>query len=328
MMRAVEFTEPGAPEVLTVVDAEAPQPEVNEVVIEVAGAGMNYADLLQRRGVYGLKPGAIQRLGLECSGRVAAVGAGVTAFSVGDEVCALLAGGAYAEFVAVDASLVMPVPAGVGLLEAGALPEMVATVWSNVLDIGSLRPGENFLVHGGGGGIGSGAIRIAKALGARVFTTCGSEEKAAFCRSLGADVVINYRESDFVEVVRRETDGAGADVVLDNMGALYLPRNIEATAMDGRIVTIGVQGGKAAEIDLGAMMEKRMSLHVTSLRDRPLIERARILEGVRRDIWPMIADGLLRPMVDRVFPIAQIVEAHAYAESGAQQGKVLISMHD
>ncbi|WGW13941.1 NAD(P)H-quinone oxidoreductase [Saxibacter everestensis] len=325
-MQAVEFQEPGAPEVLTLIEATDPRPAANEVIIEVAGAGMNFADLLQRRGVYGLKPGAIQRLGLECSGRIVEVGENITAFSAGDTVCALLAGGAYAERVTVDASLVLPAPEGASLLEAGALPEMAATVWSNMVDIGRLRRGDSFLVHGGGGGIGTGAIQIAKALGARVFTTCGSEEKAEFCRSLGADVVINYRESDFVDVVMRETDGAGVDLVLDNMGALYLPRNIEATAVDGRIVMIGVQGGKLAEVDLGAMMEKRMSLHVTSLRDRPLEERARILQGVERDIWPMVADGRVRPIVDRVFPLEDVVGAHEHAESGVQKGKILLSM--
>lgn len=327
-MRAVDLRGHGAPDVLTVSDTVDPTAGAGEVIIEVVAAGLNYADLLQRRGVYGLKPGAIQRLGLECSGRIVGLGAGVERFTVGDEVCALLAGGAYAERVAVDARLVLPAPAGTPLLDAGALPEMVATVWSNLLDIGALRAGETVLVHGGGGGIGSGAIQIAKAVGARVLTTCGSAEKADFCRTLGADVVINYREEDFVAAVARETGGTGVDLVLDNMGALYLGRNVQATAMDGRIVIIGVQGGKTAEIDLGRMMEQRMSLHVTSLRDRPIAERARILAGVERDLWPLLRAGKLHPVVDRVFPLADVRAAHELAESGQQKGKVLLHMRD
>ncbi|MBK0417908.1 NAD(P)H-quinone oxidoreductase [Leucobacter sp. CSA1] len=325
-MRAVEFDTPGAPEVLYVAEVPEPQCGPGEVLIEVAAAGMNYADLLQRRGTYGLKPGAIERLGLECSGRIVDVGAEVPGLRVGDEVCALLAGGAYAERVAVDASLVLPKPRGVDLVGAAALPEMAATVWSNLVDIGGLRGARTVLVHGGGGGIGSGAIQVAKAFGARVITTCGSEEKAALCRELGADVVVNYREEDFVDVVREETGGAGVDLILDNMSALYLGRNVAACGMDSRIVMIGLQGGKIAEVDLGEMMEKRMSLHVTSLRDRPLAERARILRGVREDFWPLIEEGRLRPVVDRVFPIDEAVAAHAHAESGAQRGKVLIRL--
>lgn len=325
-MRTVEFDAPGDPDVLHLVEVEPPEPAEDEVVIEVVSAGMNFADLLQRRGVYGLKSGAVRRLGLECSGRVVAMGRKVQGFQLGDDVCALLPGGTYAERVAVDASLVLPVPEGASVLDAGALPEMVATVWSNLIDIGGLERGQDVLIHGGGGGIGSGAIQIAKAIGARVITTCGSEEKAAFCKGLGADVVVNYRESDFVEDVNEATDGRGVDVVLDSIGAPYLQRNVDATGMDGRIVMIGVQGGKLAEVDLGTMMEKRMSLHVTSLRDRPLAERARIMEGVRQLIWPMVAENRLRPLVDRVFEMEDVVEAHRYAESGAQKGKILLQM--
>ncbi|WP_262706258.1 MULTISPECIES: NAD(P)H-quinone oxidoreductase [Streptomyces] len=323
-MRAVEFDHPGPPDVLRLIETVPPTPKPNEIVIEVVSAGLNYADLLQRRGVYGLKPGAVERLGLECAGRVVAIGAEVTDVALGDEVCALLAGGAYAEQVAVDAALVLRAPAGPTLDEVGALPEMAATVWSNLIDLGGLRSGLDVLIHGGSGGIGSGAIQIAHAIGARVFTTCGSEEKAARCLALGADVVVNYRKTDFVETVLRETGGKGADLILDNMGASYLARNIEASAMDARIVMIGVQGGKIAEIDLGAMMEKRMALHVTSLRDRPLGERARILAGVQRDLWPLVERGELSPVIDRVFPFDDVIAAHCHAESGDPVGKTLL----
>lgn len=322
-MRAVEFTRPGPPDVLRVVDAEVPVPASNEVVISVAATAVNYADILQRRGVYGLKPGAVQRLGLECSGTVLQVGSAVVGFTVGDNVCALLPGGAYAEAVAVDSGLVLPVPAGIDTTSAAALPEMAATVWSNLLDIGRLRAGDTILVHGGSGGIGSGAIQIARALGARVLTTC-SAAKADRCRDLGADVAIDYRSDEFSEAVHRATDGRGADLILDNMGATYLGRNVAAAAHDGRIITIGLQGGRTAPVDLGEMMEKRLALHVTSLRDRPLRDRRRIIAGVQHDIWPLLERGALRPVVGAVYAFDDVIEAHRHAESGDAFGKTVL----
>ena len=256
-MRAVIATEPGGPDVLAVHDLPDPEPGPGEVVIDVAATAVNRADTLQRQGHYPPPPGASDVLGLECSGTVAAVGEGVTGWSVGDEVCALLAGGGYATKVAVPAGQVMPVPAGVDLVTAGALPEVACTVWSNVFMVAGLAPEETLLVHGGAGGIGTMAIQLAHALGARVVATAGSAEKLELCRSLGADVVVNYREQDFVEEVRRATDGRGADVILDNMGAAYLGRNVDALATEGRLVVIGMQGGTRGELDLGKLMRKR-----------------------------------------------------------------------
>ena len=324
-MLAVEFTEPGPPEVLRLVDAEAPISAPDELVISVAATALNYADILQRRGVYGLKPGAVERLGLECSGTVARIGSQVTGFSVGDRVCALLPGGTYAEEVAVNSGLVLPIPTGVDLVSAAALPEMAATVWSNLIDIGGLSDGQTVLVHGGSGGVGSGAIQISRAFGARVLTTCGAD-KADRCRALGADLVIDYRYADFVSEVQAATAGNGADLVLDNMGAAYLDRNIAAAAHDGRIVTIGLQGGKSAPANLGTMMEKRLSLHVTSLRDRPLSDRKEIIAGVRRDIWPLIESKAVSPVVGEVFEFSAVVDAHRHAESGSAFGKTVLRM--
>src|SRR5512133_384509 len=264
-MRAVTVTEPGGPEVLAW--AEVPDPECGpgEVIVDVAAAAVNRADLLQRQGFYPPPPGASEILGLECSGVISEVGADVTAWSVGDEVCALLSGGGYAERVAVPAGQLLPRPAGVELATAAALPEVTCTVWSNVFLLAGLRKGENFLVHGGSSGIGTMAIQLAARAGARVFTTAGTEAKLAVCRELGADVGINYREEDFVERVAEETGGGGVDVILDNMGAKYLARNLDALAVGGRLVSIGMQGGTKAELDLGKLMSKRASVHATTL---------------------------------------------------------------
>ena len=264
-MRAVIATEPGGPDVLTVAELDDPVPAAGEVVIDVAATAVNRADTLQRQGFYPPPPGASDVLGLECSGTVSAVGEGVETWQVGDRVCALLAGGGYAEKVAVPAGQVMPVPDGIDLVTAGALPEVACTVWSNVFMVAGLRPDETLLVHGGAGGIGTLAIQLAHALGARVLTTAGSAEKLDVCRSLGADVTINYREQDFVEEVRAATDGRGADVILDNMGASYLGRNVDALATEGRLVIIGMQGGSKGELDIGKLLRKRGAVIATSL---------------------------------------------------------------
>ena len=325
-MKAVVVREPGGPEALEY--AEVPDPEIGpgDVLIEVTATAVNRADLLQRQGHYNPPPGASDVIGLECSGTVAAVGASVTGHEVGDRVCALLSGGGYATRVAVPSGQVMPVPDGVDLVTAAALPEVAATVWSNVMMVAGLRAGDVFLVHGGAGGIGTFAIQLATAVGARVLTTGGSAEKLAFCAGLGADVTIDYRNQDFVEVVREATDGHGADVILDNMGAAYLARNISALALEGRLVVIGMQGGAKAELDLGKLLGKRAAILATTLRARPGAEKDAIVAAVREHVWPLIEAGTVRPVVDRVLPIADAAEAHRLIESGGAVGKVLLAI--
>jgi putative PIG3 family NAD(P)H quinone oxidoreductase len=305
---------------------ELPDVEVGpgEILIDVAATAVNRADLLQRQGHYPPPPGASEIMGLECSGTVAALGAGATGFAVGDQVCALLAGGGYATKVAVPAGQVMPVPDGVDLVTAAALPEVAATVWSNMMMVAGLRVGETLLVHGGAGGIGTFAIQLGRALGARVLTTAGTPEKIAFCAELGAEVAINYREQDFVEVVRDATDGHGADVVLDNMGASYLARNVEALASEGRLVVVGMQGGRKGELDLGMLMAKRGAVISTGLRGRPVEEKATICAAVAEHVWPLVADGTIRVVVDRTMPLAEAAAAHARMESGEHTGKIVL----
>ncbi|TIC82218.1 NAD(P)H-quinone oxidoreductase [Nocardioides sp. GY 10113] len=323
-MRAVTVTEPGGPEVLTIADVPDPVAGPGEVVVQVAATAVNRADLLQRQGFYPPPPGASEILGLECSGTVAEVGEGVEGLEVGDEVCALLAGGGYAERVAVPAGQLMPVPAGVDLVTAAALPEVACTVWSNVFMVAGLRPDEVFLVHGGGGGIGTFAIQLASTMGARVFTTAGSEAKRERCRELGAEVAIDYREEDFVEVVRAHTDGAGADVVLDNMGAKYLGRNVDVLADSGRLVIIGMQGGVKAELNIAQLLGKRGAVIATALRSRPIEDKARICASVVEHVWPLVADGSVLPVVGRALPIEEVAEAHRLLD-GDNVGKVLLT---
>ncbi len=324
-MRAVTQSAPGGPETLVVTELPDPVPGPGEVLLEVAATAVNRADLLQRQGFYPPPPGASDIIGLECSGTLAALGEGVTGWAVGDQVCALLAGGGYASRVVVPAGQLMPVPDGVDLVSAAALPEVACTVWSNVFMIAGLRPGDAFLVHGGGGGIGTFAIQLAAASGARVFTTAGSAEKLERCRELGAEVAINYRDEDFVEVVRAETDGAGADVVLDNMGAKYLARNVDVLADEGRLVVIGMQGGTKAELDLGRLLSKRGAVIATALRSRPVEGKARICASVVEHVWPLVADGTIQPIVSAVLPLDDVAEAHRMIESGDAVGKVLLT---
>jgi putative PIG3 family NAD(P)H quinone oxidoreductase len=325
-MRAVIASAAGGPEVLTVVELPDPVPGPGEVVLEVAAAGLNRADLMQRMGFYPPPPGASDVLGMECSGTVAAVGPDVTGWSVGDQACALLAAGGYASQVAVPAGQVMPVPDGVDLVTAAALPEATATVWSNVYMVAGLQPGETILVQGGAGGIGTTAIQLASQLGSRVLTTAGTPEKLALCASLGADVTINYREQDFVEVVRESTDGGGADVILDNMGAKYLSRNLDALAIEGRLVIIGMQGGTKAELDIATLLRKRGAVIATSLRSRPTAEKAAICAAVVEHVWPLVADGRVRPIVDRTMPLGEVRAAHERMESGEHTGKILLTL--
>jgi putative PIG3 family NAD(P)H quinone oxidoreductase len=296
------------------------------VLVDVAATAVNRADLLQRQGFYPPPPGASDVIGLECSGTVAALGEGVEGWSVGDQVCALLAGGGYAERVVVPAGQLMPLPPGLDLVSAAALPEVACTVWSNVFMVAGLRPGEQFLVHGGAGGIGTMAIQLAHALGARVYATAGTPEKLALCVELGADVAINYRDDDFVEVVKRESDGHGADVVLDNMGAKYLPRNVDALALEGRLVVIGMQGGTQGELDLGVLLRKRGAVIATSLRARPVDGKAAICAAVAEHVWPLVGAGLVRPIIHRTMPLAQAAEAHTLLESGETVGKIVLTV--
>lgn len=325
-MRAVVVSQSGGPEVLTVTELPDLTPGPGEVLIEVAAAGLNRADLLQRQGFYPPPPGASDIIGMEASGTIAAVGADVGDWQVGDEVCALLAGGGYASQVVVPAGQVMPIPAGVSLIDAAALPEVACTVWSNVFMVGALQPNESFLVHGGAGGIGTMAIQLAHQLGSRVFTTAGTPEKRALCASLGADVVIDYREETFEDVVRDQTEGRGVSVILDNMGAKYLARNVSALADSGRLVIIGLQGGSRADLDINALMRKRAAVIGTTLRSRSVEGKSAICASVVEHVWPLVASGDVRPIIDVVLPFEQVAEAHGRMEAGEHSGKILLRL--
>ncbi|GED85873.1 NAD(P)H-quinone oxidoreductase [Streptomyces sp. 6-11-2] len=323
-MHAITIPEPGGPEALVWDEVPDPVPGEGEVLVEVAASAVNRADILQRQGFYNPPPGASPYPGLECSGRIAALGPGVSGWSVGDEVCALLAGGGYAEKAAVPAGQLLPVPDGVGLRQAAALPEVTCTVWSNVFMVAQLRPGETLLVHGGSSGIGTMAIQLARAVGAKVAVTAGTKEKLERCAELGAEILINYREQDFVEEIRRATDGNGADVILDNMGATYLDRNVQALAVNGRLAIIGMQGGVKGELNIGTLLGKRAAISATSLRARPLGEKAAIVAAVREHVWPLFADGHVRPVVDQELPMSDAATAHRILEESGHIGKVLL----
>jgi putative PIG3 family NAD(P)H quinone oxidoreductase len=323
-VKAILPTGTGGPEVLEYADAPDPEPGPGEVVLDVVATAVNRADLVQRQGHYPPPPGASEILGLECSGTVAALGEGVDDVEVGSQVCALLAGGGYATKVAVPAGQVMPLPDGLDLVNAASLPEVAATVWSNVMMVAGLRSGDTFLVHGGAGGIGTFAIQLTKALGAQVLATAGSPDKLQLCRDLGADVAIDYREQDFVEVVGHATDGHGADVILDNMGASYLDRNLDALAIEGRLVVIGFQGGSRTEMDLRKLFLKRAAIFSASLRARPVGEKTTICAAVAEHVWPLVADGTVRPVIGRTMPLAEAAEAHRLMESGESTGKIVL----
>ncbi|WP_277675995.1 NAD(P)H-quinone oxidoreductase [Saccharopolyspora rectivirgula] len=323
-MYAITIREPGGPEVLEWTERPDPQPGPGEVLIDVAASAVNRADLSQRQGHYPAPKGASDVLGLECSGTIAALGEGVTGWQVGDEVCALLAGGGYAEKVTVPAAQVLPKPSGVDLVTAAGIPEVVCTVWSNVVMKAGLSSGQLLLVHGGSGGIGTCAIQIGRALGARVAATAGAPESLELCRELGADPVISYRDEDFVEVVK---ELGGADVILDNMGASYLDRNLRALAPDGHLAIIGFQGGNKAELNMGRMLLKRLTLSVIGLRGRPVDGphgKAAIVADVREKVWPMIESGQVRTIVHDRVPLAEASRAHAMLEAGGVRGKILL----
>ncbi|MFJ2828740.1 NAD(P)H-quinone oxidoreductase [Streptomyces sp. NPDC087263] len=323
-MYAITIPEPGGPEALVWDEVPDPVAGQGEVLVEVVASAVNRADLLQRQGLYNPPPGASPYPGLECSGRIVEVGPGVSGWAVGDEVCALLSGGGYAQKVAVPAGQLLPVPEGIDLRQAAALPEVTCTVWSNVFMVSHLRPAETLLVHGGSSGIGTMAIQLAKAVGARAAVTAGTKEKLDFCAELGADILVNYREQDFVEEIKRATDGAGADVILDNMGAKYLDRNVKALAVNGRLAIIGMQGGIKGELNIATLLNKRAAVTATSLRIRPLGEKAAIVAAVREHVWPLIASGHVRPVVDRELPMSDAAEGHRVLEGSGHIGKVLL----
>ncbi|MDH6451482.1 MULTISPECIES: NAD(P)H-quinone oxidoreductase [unclassified Streptomyces] len=323
-MYAITIPEPGGPEALVWSEVPDVVAGEGEVLVEVVAGAVNRADILQRQGFYNPPPGASPYPGLECSGRIAEIGPGVSGWAVGDEVCALLAGGGYAEKVAVPAGQLLPVPKGIDVRQAAALPEVVCTVWSNVFMIAHLRPGETLLVHGGSSGIGTMAIQLAKAVGAKVAVTAGTAQKLERCAELGADILINYREQDFVEEVRAATDGAGADVILDNMGAKYLDRNVNALAVNGRLAIIGMQGGVKGELNIATLLNKRAAISATSLRARPPAEKKAIVAAVREHVWPLLDAGHIRPVVDRELPMSDAAAAHRVVEESGHIGKVLL----
>ncbi|HEX3827778.1 MAG TPA: NAD(P)H-quinone oxidoreductase [Sporichthyaceae bacterium] len=325
-MHAITLPTFGGPEVMVWAEVPDPRPGPGEVLLDIVASAVNRADILQRQGFYPPPPGAPPYPGLECAGRIRELGPGVTGWSVGDEVAALLGGGGYAEQVAVPATQLLPRPVAMSLVEAGGLAEVTCTVWSNVFLIAGLQPGATLLVHGGASGIGTTAIQLASAIGARVAITAGSPEKLERCRQLGADILINYREDDFVAKLKAATDGRGADVILDNMGAAYLSRNVDALAVNGRLVIIGMQGGLKAELNIGALMSKRGAVLATSLRARDTAEKATIVAAVRRHVLPLIEAGKLRIVVDRTLPIQRAADAHRAVENSEHVGKVLLTV--
>ncbi|WP_454041829.1 NAD(P)H-quinone oxidoreductase [Cellulosimicrobium sp. Marseille-Q8652] len=323
-MRGVTISGPGGPAKLTVSELPDQTPGPGDLVLHVASAGVNRADLLQRAGSYPPPPGAPDWPGLEVAGTVALVGEDVSGWSVGDRAVALLDGGGYAEQVRVRATQVLPVPAGVDLVDAAALPEAACTVWSNVVDVGRLRADEWLLVHGGSGGVGTIAVQVGAALGAHVAVTAGGRERADRCLALGASLAVDHREEDFVAAVREASGGRGADVVLDVVGAAYLDRNLRALATGGRLVVIGMQKGATAELDLGRLLARRASVAGTTLRARPAHEKARIVHEVLTHVWPMVEDGRVRPVVHARVPLDEAARAHELLESGDVFGKVLL----
>jgi len=325
-VHAIVVTEPGGADALAWQEVPDPVAGPGEVIVDIAAAAVNRADILQRQGFYPPPPGAPEWLGLECSGTVAQLGAGVTSLSVGDEVCCLLSGGGYAERVAVPAGQAMPIPAGVDLVTAAGLPEVACTVWSNLVMTARLQRGDWLLIHGGGSGIGTMAIQVARALGARVAVTAGSPQKLTACEALGAEVLIDYREQDFVEVIAAETGGRGVDVILDNMGAAYLERNIACLAAGGRLVVIGMQGGVKAEMDLGVLLRRNGTVHATTLRGRSPEQKAEICAQVERHVWPWISAGIVKPVVDRVIPLKDAADAHRALEAGDVTGKIVLAV--
>ncbi|UMY18094.1 NAD(P)H-quinone oxidoreductase [Methylobacterium organophilum] len=324
-MRQIRFAEAGGPEVIRVEAAPVPRPGPGQVLIEVAAAGVNRPDVMQRQGHYPPPKGATEIPGLEVAGRIVALGEGVGGFSQGEEVCALVISGGYAEFAVAEAGQCLPRPKPLSLIEAAGVPETFFTVYSTVMQRARLQPGETFLVHGGSSGIGSTAIQLAKAHGAKVITTAGSAEKCAFCEALGADAAINYREADFAEEVKRLTEGRGVDVILDMVGAAYLPKNVASMAMEGRLVMIAfMKGYKVDSLTLTPIMLKRLTLTGATLRAQAKEAKAAIAEGLRKDVWPLLEAGKVKPVIHATFPLEEAEKAHALMETSAHLGKILL----
>lgn len=323
-MTAIEISEPGAPEVLRPATLPLPRPGDGEVLIRVAAAGVNRPDVLQRKGGYPPPPGASPLPGLEVAGTIVAVGPNVGRVSEGEKVCALVAGGGYAEYCLAPAPQCLPVPSGFSMVEAAALPETFFTVWTNVFQRGRLTAGETILIHGGSSGIGTTAIQLAKAFGAIVLTTAGSDDKCAACRDLGADWAINYKTEDFVAIAKEATGGKGVDLVLDMVGGDYLARNIDALAIDGRHVSIAFLGGAKVTLDLRPVMVKRLTLTGSTLRPRSVDEKAAIADELRHKVWPLLADGRVRPVIHATLPLAEAAEAHALMETSGHIGKIVL----
>lgn len=325
-MNVVEISTPGGPEVLKPAVRDVPKPGHNQILIQVAAAGVNRPDALQRAGKYAPPPGASDLPGLECSGTVAAIGEGVTRLAVGDSVCALLPGGGYAEYVVTPADHALPVPAGLNMVQAAALCETYFTVYSNVFMRGGLKAGEVFLVHGGSSGIGTTAIQLAVKAGARVFATAGSAEKCAKCVELGAERAINYKDEDFVAVMAEITGGKGVDLILDMVGGSYIPRNIKALALDGRLVQIAFLEAPVAELNFAQIMVKRLTVTGSTLRPQSDLAKANIARLLEENIWPMLTDGAIAPVMDSTYPLAQAADAHARMESSAHIGKIVLTV--
>jgi NADPH2:quinone reductase len=324
-MKFVQVTTPGGAEVLKIGTRPTPTPASGEVLVKVAGAGLNRADLMQRAGKYPPPPGASDIMGLEISGTIAALGDGVTGWKIGDPVCALLAGGGYAEYCPVPAPQCLPVPKGLTMIEAAGVPEAVFTVWTNVFDRGQLKAGETFLVHGGSSGIGTTAIQLAKAFGARVFATAGSAEKCAICVKLGAERAINYKTEDYEAVMKEVTGGKGVDVTLDMVGGDYIGKNIAIAKADGRIVSIATQKSVKAEINIGLVMRNRLTLTGSTLRPRPIPEKGAIAQAALKHVWPLIEAGRVKPIIHATFPFADAASAHRLMEGSSHIGKIVLT---
>jgi len=325
-MTVVEIAAPGGPEQLKPVKRAVPKPGNQEVLVRVAAAGVNRPDVMQRQGRYPPPPGASDLPGLEVAGEIVALGAGVSGLSIGDKVTALLAGGGYAEYAVAAAPLCLPVPNGISMVEAAAIPETFFTVWTNLFDRGRCKAGDNVLIHGGTSGIGTTAIQLAAAWGARVFATAGSEDKARACERLGAARGINYRTEDFVEVIRAATAGAGIDVTLDMVAGSYVARNLEIAALEGRVVTISLLGGSRAEVNMGVILTKRLTLTGSTLRSRTVAQKAEVAEAVRKNVWPLLAAGRVRPVIHAAFPLAEAGEAHRLMETSNHIGKIVLTV--
>ncbi|MEM7439224.1 MAG: NAD(P)H-quinone oxidoreductase [Pseudomonadota bacterium] len=325
-MNVIEIREPGGPEVLVPAERDIPEPGHGEILIKVAAAGVNRPDALQRAGSYAPPPGASDLPGLECAGHVAAVGPGVSRWREGDAVCALLPGGGYAEYVTTPADHALSVPTGMGMVEAAGLPETYFTVWSNVFMRGGLQAGEVFLVHGGSSGIGTTAIQLGHAFGARVFATAGSDKKCNVCSQLGAELAINYRDADFAKEVKAATEGRGADLILDMVGGSYIPRNIKTLAMEGRLVQIAFLEAPVAELNFALMMVRRLTITGSTLRPQSVAAKAAIAEELRTQVWPLLDAGRIAPVMDSTFPLSDAAQAHAKMESSQHIGKIILTV--